>query len=177
MKDLTGQLFGKLTAISPVGKDKHGQYKWLCSCECGNTKEALMGNLVRGRTLTCGCSGKRYQRRPDGEAAFTEVYGRYRAGARTRGYDFNLTEEEFRELAENLCHYCGAEKTNKASTFKSTGFYHYNGIDRKDNTKGYSVENCVPCCYVCNRAKNNMPYNDFVAWLNNLLEFNKETRK
>ena len=37
-----------------------------------------------------------------------------------------LTEEE-------KCHYCGAELRG------------YN-LDRKDNTKGYSKENCVVCC-------------------------------
>jgi len=177
VNDLTGQLFGKLTAISPVELDKHGQYKWKCSCECGGEKIALQGNLTRKKTLTCGCSGKKYGKLPDGEAAFTEVYGRYKAGAKSRNLSFDLSREEFRAIVELLCHYCGAEKTNKASTSKNSGFYWYNGIDRKDNSVGYTKDNCVPCCYICNRAKNNMSYLDFVSWIDNFLKFNLEVNK
>ena len=31
--DLSGNRFGRLTAICPVGKNKAGQYIWKCSCE------------------------------------------------------------------------------------------------------------------------------------------------
>jgi hypothetical protein len=41
----------------------------------------------------------------------------------------------------------------------------YGGIDRKDNTIGYVVGNVVPCCIVCNRAKMDLPYEAFLAWL------------
>ena len=30
---------------------------------------------------------------------------------------------------------------------------HINGIDRKDNTIGYSFDNCVSCCGDCNYSK------------------------
>lgn len=29
----------------------------------------------------------------------------------------------------------------------------YNGVDRKDNAKGYVTGNCLPCCWPCNYAK------------------------
>lgn len=29
----------------------------------------------------------------------------------------------------------------------------HNGIDRLNSSIGYEVDNCVPCCYICNRAK------------------------
>ena len=36
-----------------------------------------------------------------------------------------------------------------------------NGVDRVDNTKGYSVDNSVPCCKFCNTAKHTMSEGDF----------------
>ncbi len=38
-------------------------------------------------------------------------------------------------------------------------------IDRKDNLLGYSKENSLPCCFVCNRAKGNMSYKNFILWI------------
>ena len=172
--DLTGKVFGKLTAVSPTTKDKHGQFKWKCICSCGGEKNAIAGNLIRGKTLTCGCSGKRCAKRPDGEAAFTELIGRYRSQAASRGHSFELSEDEFRELTQLLCHYCGVDRYNKISTSANTGVYYYNGVDRKDNTKGYTKENSVSCCSICNRAKNNLPYDVFVAWIDQIINFNKE---
>ena len=34
--DITGQVFGKLTAIKRDGRDKRNNALWLCRCECGN---------------------------------------------------------------------------------------------------------------------------------------------
>lgn len=48
-KDLTGQRFGKLTAVSYAGKQR-----WNCICDCGNEKTVHIADL--GRTVnSCGC--------------------------------------------------------------------------------------------------------------------------
>lgn len=49
-KDLTGQTFGRLTAI-----EYKGNGKWLCQCQCGNTIEVFTENLTSGHTKSCGC--------------------------------------------------------------------------------------------------------------------------
>ena len=49
-----------------------------------------------------------------------------------------------------------------------------NGIDRKNNSTGYSVLNCVSCCKTCNFAKKNMSYKDFIGYLNRVSEFRHE---
>lgn len=40
--------------------------------------------------------------------------------------------------------------------------YIYQGIDRKNNVVGYTPENCIPCCFVCNKAKGERDMNEFV---------------
>ena len=54
-KDLTGQRFGKLVALS-YDQDKK---KWLCQCDCGNTCYVAQSNLCRKTqkaTKSCGCA-------------------------------------------------------------------------------------------------------------------------
>lgn len=36
------------------------------------------------------------------------------------------------------------------------------GIDRVDNSVGYTIENCVPCCTSCNFMKGKMTKDDFI---------------
>lgn len=53
--DLTGQRFGKLTAVRPI-KQRQGQsIVWECLCDCGNTTFVVSSNLRRARTQSCGC--------------------------------------------------------------------------------------------------------------------------
>jgi hypothetical protein len=53
-KDLTGQRFGRLTAIKLAQHTSYGMSKWLCQCDCGNTKEVTIANLGNS-TKSCGC--------------------------------------------------------------------------------------------------------------------------
>jgi hypothetical protein len=53
-KNISGEKFGKLTAIKPIEK-RGNQYYWLCECECGNTKIARCSHLLAGDVKSCGC--------------------------------------------------------------------------------------------------------------------------
>lgn len=55
-KDLTGQKFGRLTALEKVSFS--GAAKWKCLCECGNTVVVLGRSLSFGNTKSCGCLNK-----------------------------------------------------------------------------------------------------------------------
>ena len=57
-QDLSGQKFGKLTAIKVVGKSKKGESIWECLCDCGNITKSTCSNLKRGHTKSCGCYKK-----------------------------------------------------------------------------------------------------------------------
>lgn len=60
-KDLTGQRFGKLTVIKYLGYEMNtvgrtrAKHKWLCQCDCGNTKITQSRYLLSGHTQSCGC--------------------------------------------------------------------------------------------------------------------------
>lgn len=55
IRDLSGQRFGYLLAISVAGKNNSGATLWNCECQCGNQTQATLINLVQGNTKSCGC--------------------------------------------------------------------------------------------------------------------------
>lgn len=57
-RDLTGDVFTRLTVNGSYGKDKHGHYLWLCQCSCGNQKICNTSDLLSGNTMSCGCLRK-----------------------------------------------------------------------------------------------------------------------
>lgn len=84
----------------------------------------------------------------------------YRNNAAQRNHEFLLTEEQFYTLIETpSCYYCGREV--------------YVGVDRLDSDKGYTLENCVPCCSVCNRIKNVFSERDFLSQIKLIYENRK----
>jgi len=56
--DLTGQKFGKLTAIEQVENDNGGHAQWLCVCDCGKECIATASTLraKHGGKTSCGCA-------------------------------------------------------------------------------------------------------------------------
>ena len=71
-----------------------------------------------------------------------KYYRDYIISATKRGHEINLDFDTFSKLVLAECHYCGHKTDNEV-----------NGIDRVDNIKGYSAENCVTACWKCNRIK------------------------
>lgn len=90
-----------------------------------------------------------------------------KANAASRNHGFNLSFEEFDNIIQQDCYYCGekprpaTEKQLKERGNTKQPTFYYNGIDRIDSTKDYSVDNCVPCCPVCNYMKHTLSQNDF----------------
>jgi hypothetical protein len=54
-KDISGETFGRLTAIAPVNRTPRGGIKWLCICKCSSESIVASGNLRSGSTQSCGC--------------------------------------------------------------------------------------------------------------------------
>lgn len=53
--ELSGQVFGRLTAVSICGSTSSGQKIWLCQCACGGEARTTATKLRSGHTLSCGC--------------------------------------------------------------------------------------------------------------------------
>lgn len=53
--DLSGQRFGRLTAVRSTDEQRHGVVVWECKCDCGNTTCVNGKSLRSGNTRSCGC--------------------------------------------------------------------------------------------------------------------------
>jgi hypothetical protein len=148
-KDLTGKRFGYLTVVWIDGHNKWNQIEWLCRCDCGNTCRTTCGNLsARRGTRSCGCKRsdmvrKKLQLRP--------YEALYRIVTRQPRHRVEFTFAQFLAFTTiTACHYCDAPVV--WHPYPKQGKANYN-LDRKDNSKEYTVENCVVCCARCNRGK------------------------
>jgi hypothetical protein len=106
------------------------------------------------------------------------AYKRIKSDAAAARREFNIPFDWFVKMCHEPCHYCGRTDRNTISIKSRSvtgGFvvrdFKYNGLDRVENSGGYTVGNCVPCCAVCNRAKNSMGYNEFIKYINDLINF------
>lgn len=77
-------------------------------------------------------------------------YRSYKESAKRRSFPFELSIEEFITFWQKPCHYCG----DSIETI---------GLDRIDNSKGYSLDNCVSCCYICNIMKASLDKETFIS--------------
>jgi|SRR5208282_601992 len=167
--DLTGQNFGKLHVLGLAeGRDERGYLLWTVQCGCESSEfKASTAQLHRGKPLkSCGCLNNR---KSNGESARNRVLHDYKFNAKKRRVNWGLTDEQFNQLTQANCHYCGRLPMSVCVGEYSTGSYTYNGIDRKNNLQGYVWENVVTCCKICNWAKGRLPYVDFIAWIADLI--------
>lgn len=159
----------KLTILDEFAMKKNNRSKryFKCVCDCGNVVIKDKNKVVSGYTTSCGCVRNMTRKTLGtrnkleyGQANFNEVYNAYKKGARLRGYEFELTKEEFKEIITKPCIYCGEEKRQHHTKRTTNGIFEYTGLDRYDNSKGYIIDNVVPCCTTCNKIKSDMSINE-----------------
>lgn len=178
MKDLTDQKFGRLTAKIPIGYQKGtNSVVWECICECGNITNVIASALRNGNTISCGCYQKEQSKKMFlalGDMPASKAFWHdYKRSARRRNYEFTLTLDQFREITQSNCFYCGVQPNNHFADGRFLTPYICNGIDRRNNAKGYTVENSVACCSQCNYAKRNISESEFLEWINKVYNYQK----
>lgn len=146
---------------------------YLFLCVCGKEKRFWKLSAV-SRAKSCGCgtdnAGLTAKQR---RSMLSRMQG-YKNGAKVRRLGWSLTYEDFVKLVQQPCFYCGgapkkwncvegAPSIQKDSPHIIPKDYEieFTGVDRFDSLQGYTVDNTVPCCVWCNRAKSNLTFNDF----------------
>jgi hypothetical protein len=161
--DLTGKKFGLLTVIKRnEERSVAKKIVWECLCECGKTTLTQTNNLRSGNSSSCR-SPVHWAISENNIRLYRARYIHYQSGARRRGLKFELTIEEFKNLVDKPCYYCGTESSyriRRVNTIARNKMI--NGIDRIDSKKDYSIINCIPCCTRCNEMKNDSSYDEFL---------------
>ena len=107
--------------------------------------------------------------------AYKYLLSDYITSAKSRNLQFKLNNQEFYQLVTQPCYYCG--ELPKKRVFRK-GLPEecsalVNGIDRIDSSKDYILENCVPCCTMCNVMKLNYSTDTFLNHISKIYNHNR----
>lgn len=147
--DLSGMRFGRLTVIERATAITSGEVRWICSCDCGKIIVTKGSRLRSGETKSCGCwKGEM------GRKALT-THGK----SRTRLWSvwcsmkdrcYNPHNKSYKWYGGRGITVCDTWKNSfqafsewaLAAGYDEQAAYKQCTIDRIDNDKGYSPDNC-----------------------------------
>jgi hypothetical protein len=167
--DLAGQRAGSWLVEKRVGSKRYPKdgtrvrcvfALWRCRCQaCGTTKDITSRQFISGKAGRCRCQQR--TKYAEGQS-FARLFNSYRSNARRRKIPFEITDRDFATLISQPCFYTG-RKPARSYAYRGEAPIVYNGIDRRDASIGYTVCNCVPCCFEVNRAKSDMSEAEFLG--------------
>lgn len=145
VKDLTGQKFGRLTVVSCGENTNGGKSRWICDCDCGKRKEKSVtrNDLVTGKVKSCGCLYK------DSNKGRNVTHGK--TGKRLYRIWLSMRQRCNYSAGKSFKNYGGkgisvCEEWESFQNFydwaMANGYSDNLTIDRKENDKGYSPDNC-----------------------------------
>ena len=155
--DLTNKRFGRLVVL----KEGEPRYSvpgkrvrtWDCLCDCGKTTNVIQPSLISGNTRSCGCgcveNRKRILNKAGVHKSLSHLYPRISSilvGMKQRCYNKNHTEyHRYGGRGITVCDEWMSKKEGTDNFIRwslANGYKDNLTIDRIDNDKGYSPENC-----------------------------------
>jgi hypothetical protein len=139
-EDLSGRQFGKWTVVR--FSHKHGAYTcWLCKCECGIEKAVISTSLKSGKSTSCGHWKADFL----SSKAKHGSYGSrlYRVWGQMIQRCTNPKNNAYRNYGGRGITVC--EEWRDFAAFEADMAPSWEEgltLDRKENDKGYSKENC-----------------------------------
>jgi len=132
-RDISGQKFGKLTAVS-ILRMKHGKAVWMFKCDCGNDYEAIGTSVTTGASVSCGC----HRSSQNGQAASRAYQTWYKMLKRCNNIN-DLNYKDYGGRGIKACpEWFDFKNFLRDMGHPAQGLY----LERIDNEKGYAPENC-----------------------------------
>jgi len=137
--DLAGKVFADWTVLERLGKAPSGNFKWLCRCKCGREFEVDGNNLKRGTSTCCRhCAPSKSKGKYSGDPIKTILIG-----MKQRCY--YPKHVKYKYYGGSGIFICNEWLKNSESFYDwayANGYSKGLSIDRIDNSKGYSPNNC-----------------------------------
>ena len=155
-----GEVWREQTIIGVGGKKGNGTQLFIVEDSQGRIKTKTYNKIKRDHS--CADAGDDARLRP-----YEAFYNLLVRGAKKRKIECTLTYEDYFAWANSnaVCHYSGLPIPWVMYSTKGGGQAYF--VDRKDNSKGYTLENCVPCLSEHNKAKGTMTEEAYLIKLNN----------
>lgn len=139
-ENLKGKIFGYWTVIERA--ENHPTTRsaqWLCECECGTRRIIRASQLKSGKSKSCGCHKNDYNKTHGGKG--TRLYEIWRQMRYRCENPNNQAYEKYGARGITVC-----EDWHDFAMFRKwameNGYKDSLSIDRIDNDKGYSPDNC-----------------------------------
>lgn len=165
--DLTGQRFGRLTVIERaedyISPKAQPQPAWLCRCDCGNIRTIVGHALRSGHTNSCGCIASEKARVLGNTSTHglskTRLHKLWR-GMKDRCYNPKCPSyPHYGNRGITVCEEWEQDFKAFYDWAMGNGYQEGLSIDRIDNDKGYSPDNCRwTTIAIQNRNKRNLRY-------------------
>lgn len=146
---MVGTRFGKTVVVESIGKkpgNTHLFYK--CQCDCGTVHESTRSNLLKGKTNSCGCIAKKVlieRSTKHGQYVNGQQSGIIRIFQCMYMRCYCQSHKHYRHYGGRGITICDEWINNRAAFVEwamSHGFKEGLTIDRIDNDRGYSPDNC-----------------------------------
>lgn len=152
----------------------YGTYKnavgWEMLCPVCNKIFISTSNRFKEINSCYECRGE-FKKVSSEESTLKHLYSGVKGRRRSKERGFDLSFDQFKELVTSKCHYCGSNGYVSKGHREWSANVLVNGLDRVDSSRGYLYNNVVPCCRVCNSAKSDMTYKEFIDWIDAMINY------
>ena len=169
--DITGQRYGHLVALKEDVASPPKRRKWVCLCDCGNTKSVRFSHLRSGATTSCGC--KHYV--PIHGMRDSRIYGIWNAMKQRCENPKAARYGAYGGRGITVCEAWSKSFQEFYAWSTANGYTDELTIDRIDNSKGYSPDNCRWVSRII--QQNNRRINHWVVVDGNRMTLTQAARK
>lgn len=137
-RDISGQKFGLLTVIARDNEQTKAKNRlmWICSCECGKQKSISADNLLRGNTKSCGCLKEKHS------MSHSRLYSIWHSMKQRCNNQNSYPYPDYGGRGIRVCEEWNTDFTAFMKWAYENGYSDELTLDRIDNDKGYSPDNC-----------------------------------
>lgn len=151
-------MIGRLSPIREMGRDKHGRVVWLCGCSCGAQVEVRATDLRTGVTKSCGCLKAEGKKPRHGHKLQSGASRAYAAWLGMKQRCTNKKLKQWKDYGGRGITFCRRweEFENFLADMGEPG--PGMSLDREDNDRNYSKENCRWADRVTQRHNSRGPF-------------------